>query len=377
MTRESERTDVLIVGAGPAGSSLAWGLRGSGLRIAVMDRARFPRDKTCAGWVTPPVWRALELDADEYAKSGRTLQPIRGFQIGRSGDAAARAVEREVVSHGIRRCEFDAYLLERCGAELRLGEPVREVERFEDGWRVNGSLRARLLVGAGGHFCPVARALMQGRPKETPIAAQEIEAPLGDAEARALAVDPLVPEIWFTRDLAGYGWVFRKGDYLNVGLGRRGGEGLSEELRAFLAELRAAGRIPERWGGGVHGHAYLTYAATRRPLAGERVALIGDAAGLAYPKSGEGIRPAVESGLLLARALLGARAVDDARALADYERAVIARFGPRLAPRDRALAPIPGWQAALAGKLFALPAFARRVVVRRWFLQSHAAPPPA
>jgi geranylgeranyl reductase family protein len=372
--RSSNELDVLIVGGGPAGSSLAWGLRESGLRVVVMDRARFPRDKTCAGWVTPPVWRALALDPDEYAKSGRTLQPIRGFQIGRSGGAFARAIEREVVSHGIRRCEFDAYLLERCGAELRLGEAVREIAREPDGWRVNGTLRARLLVGAGGHFCPVARALMQGRPKEMPIAAQEIEAPLSEAELRAVAVDPLVPEIWFTRDLAGYGWVFRKGDYLNVGLGRRGGEGLSEELRAFLAELRATGRIPESWGDGVHGHAYLTYAATHRPLTGDRVALLGDAAGLAYPKSGEGIRPAVESGLLLARALLGARSVDDAGALAAYERAVLARFGPRLVPGDRAGGPVPGWQAAFAGKLFATPAFARRVVVRRWFLQSHGPP---
>jgi flavin-dependent dehydrogenase len=367
---EVERVDVLIVGGGPAGSSLAWGLRGAGLRVRVMDRARFPRDKTCAGWVTPPIWRALALDPEEYAKTGRTLQPIRGFQIGRSGDRPARAVENAVISHGIRRCELDAFLLARCGAEQRLGEPVRTLTREPDGWRVNDAVRARLLVGAGGHFCPVARALMAGAPKETPIAAQEIEAPLSAHEARGLSLAPDVPEIWFTRDLAGYGWAFRKGDFLNVGLGRRGGEQLSEHLRAFLAELRAAGRIPKSWGDGVHGHAYLTYGATRRPLAQPGVALIGDAAGLAYAKSGEGIRPAVESGLLLARALLGARGADDAGALVAYERSIEARFGAREPAGESPPAPPPAWQAALAGKLFAIPAFARRVVIARWFLNA-------
>jgi flavin-dependent dehydrogenase len=359
-----ERVDVLVVGGGPGGSSVAWGLRDSGLRVRVVDRAAFPRDKTCAGWVTPPVWSALGIDPKDYAAEGRTLQPIRGFQIGRLGDAASRVRERDVISHGIRRCEFDTFLLRRCGAELRLGEPVRALERRPDGWLVDGSMHARLLVGAGGHFCPVARHLDGGRAKELPIAAQEIELELGGEEAR---VDPELPEIWFSADLAGYGWAFRKGRFLNVGLGRRGGEGLSEHVQSFFDELRRAGRIPASWRGRVHGHAYLTYGSTRRPLTAPGVALVGDAAGLAYPKSGEGIRPAVESGLLLARALAGASDPADPGALARYQASLVARLGAR-APRLAAGHAPPAWQAALAGRLFALPWFARRVVVERWFL---------
>ena len=56
-----ERVDVLIVGGGPAGSSCAWGLRGSGLDVLVLDAARFPRDKVCAGWITPPILAELAL----------------------------------------------------------------------------------------------------------------------------------------------------------------------------------------------------------------------------------------------------------------------------------------------------------------------------
>jgi flavin-dependent dehydrogenase len=362
-----ERVDVLVVGGGPAGSSAALGLRGSGLRVRVMDRADFPRDKTCAGWVTPPVFRALGLDPKDYAAEGRTLQPIRGFQIGRLGNEASRVRAREVVSYGIRRCEFDAYLLRRCGAELRTGEAVRRIERRADGWLVNGAVHARLLVGAGGHFCPVARALDAGPGKEVPIAAQELELELGDEEP---ALDPELPEIWFSADLGGYGWAFRKGRFLNVGLGRRGGEGLAGHVQAFVDGLRRAGRIPETWGGRVHGHAYLTYGSTRRPLAAPGAALVGDAAGLAYPKSGEGIRPAVESGLLLARALAGGSDPAAPEALARYEASVVARLGAR---GPGATGRPPRWQAALAGRLFALPWFARRVVVERWFLNRHAA----
>jgi menaquinone-9 beta-reductase len=362
-----ERVDVLVVGGGPAGSSVAHGLRESGLRVRVMDRAEFPRDKTCAGWVTPPVFRALGLEPKDYAGEGRTLQPIRGFQVGRLGAGASRVRARGVISYGIRRCEFDTFLLRRCGAELRTGEPVRRVERRADGWLVNGAVHARLLVGAGGHFCPVARALDDGSDKEVPITAQEIELELGDAEP---TLDAEVPELWFCADLGGYGWAFRKGRFLNVGLGRRGGEALAEHVQAFLDELRRAGRIPDGWGGRVHGHAYHTYGSTRRPLSGPGVALVGDAAGLAYAKSGEGIRPAVESGLLLARALAGARDPASPEALARYEASVVARLGAR---GPRVNEPVPRWQAALAGRLFALPWFARRVVVERWFLNQHVA----
>ena len=291
-------------------------------------------------------------------------------QAAQRRDRSARVAEPSVVSHGIRRCEFDAFLLGRCGAELRLGEPVSSLARAPDGWVVNGALHARLLVGAGGHFCPVARALTPAEPnKEPAITAQEIEAPLTDEDVRALHVDDDMPELWFTRDLEGYGWVFRKGRFLNVGLGRRG-SGTAEQMRAFVAQLREARRIPPAWDGAVHGHAYLTYSRAPRPLWRTRAALIGDAAGLAHDKSGEGIRPAVESGLLLARALVRARDVGDAEALEAYAESIRARFGPRASAEESAPHALPRWQAAAAGALFAQPWFARRVVVGRWFLNA-------
>ena len=84
-----ERCDVLIVGGGPAGSSAAWALRDAGLDVVVLDRREFPRDKTCAGWVTPQVVESLELDLADYARGGRTLQPLHGFAVWSQNDADA------------------------------------------------------------------------------------------------------------------------------------------------------------------------------------------------------------------------------------------------------------------------------------------------
>src|SRR5271169_6382893 len=145
--------EVLIVGGGPGGSSCARALVQAGIDTCVIDKAPFPRDKVCGGWITPQTVTSLELDLDAYGR-GRTLQAITSFAVGMVGGRVAKVDYGRAVSWAIRRCEFDDYLLRRSGARLRLGEPVEAIERVADGWRVNGSLRARLLVGAGGHGCP-------------------------------------------------------------------------------------------------------------------------------------------------------------------------------------------------------------------------------
>ena len=73
--------DAIVAGAGPAGSTAARLLARQGAGVLLLDKARFPRDKVCAGWITPPVLRARGVDPQDYAKGGRVLQPIR--EIGR------------------------------------------------------------------------------------------------------------------------------------------------------------------------------------------------------------------------------------------------------------------------------------------------------
>ena len=79
-----DHCDVLIVGGGPAGSSCAWKLLGAGLDVVVLDRKSFPRDKPCAGWITPAVVESLQLDLNEY-REGRVLEPIMAFVVGAMG----------------------------------------------------------------------------------------------------------------------------------------------------------------------------------------------------------------------------------------------------------------------------------------------------
>jgi flavin-dependent dehydrogenase len=364
--------DVLIVGGGPAGSSCAWKLRRAGLDVVVWDRRVFPRDKICAGWITPQILAELQLDTDAYIADGLTLQAFTGFAISRLGDNETRVGYGRPVSYGIRRCEFDHYLLRRSGAQLCLGQPVDTLQRCNGEWVLNDAIRAPVLVGAGGHFCPVAQRLgAQLGAAEPIVAAQEAEFELSPAQQLACTVAPDVPEIFFTRDLKGYGWVVRKGAYINIGLGRQDSQRLGEHVARFVTFLVQRGKIPERLPMKFHGHPYLLYGAAQRPLRGDAALVIGDAAGLAYARSGEGIRPAIESGLLAADTILEAAGSYSRERLAAYERRVVARLGPRQAAPG-VTDVLPQYIAGpLAGRLFASAWFARRFVVDRWFLHRH------
>jgi len=198
--------DVLIVGGGPAGSSCAWALRHSGLDVVLLDRARFPRDKTCAGWITPPVLRLRQIDVDDYSRS-RTFQPISSFRTGILGESLMETHYPEVVSYGIRRCEFDHYLLERCGADVVMETPVRSLHREGGRWIMNDEFTAPWLVGAAGNFCPVARMLGASTLETVPlVTAQEVEFRVAPEELDQLKVAGTMPELFFSRDLNGYGW---------------------------------------------------------------------------------------------------------------------------------------------------------------------------
>ncbi|MDX1587571.1 MAG: NAD(P)/FAD-dependent oxidoreductase [Oleiphilaceae bacterium] len=366
--------DAIIVGGGPAGSTLAWALTRQGRRALVLDKQDFPRDKTCAGWVTPAVLRALEISPGEYSRE-RVMQPIYRFRIGMMGQKPVENDHGDTpVSYGIRRCEFDDYLLRRSGATLALNEKFRTMERDDQGlWQVNERYRAPVVIGAGGHFCPVAARIGAGPGRhETAVVAKEVEFAMTPEQARDCLVRGDTPELWFCRDLVGYAWVFRKGHYLNVGLGREDNHRLGDHLQAFVQDMQQAGRIPEDMPGRFQGHAYLLYDHAPRPLLDDGVMLIGDAAGLAYTQSGEGIRPAVESALMAAGVIARASGSDySASTLAPYEQQLQARFGRRHNPGEQGLA-IPDWaRNHLAPALMRTHWFTRKVVTQRWFLHEH------
>ncbi len=367
--------DVLIVGGGPAGSSCAWHLVKAGLDVLVLDRKAFPRDKPCAGWITPAVFHELDIDPNEYRQQGRVLEPITAFCTSLMGGAEVETGYGKPISFGVRRCEFDHYLLRRSAARLQLAEPLKTIERSGEGWVVNGQIQARLVVGAGGHFCPVARFLgaRVGR-NETAVNAQEIEVELDADQMAACPVRSGIPYLYFCSDLKGYGWYYRKGNYLNVGLGREDEDRLSEYVHTFCAWLKAQGKVPRTVLEKFSGHAYLLYPrAGRRRLVDDGVLLIGDAAGMAYSPSGEGIRPAVESGLLAADVILEAAGDYRLARLEPYRTRLTARFGKR--PANDLASRIPEWlKRLIARRLMAWRWFSRHVLVDRWLLHLHEPP---
>jgi geranylgeranyl reductase family protein len=366
--------DALVVGGGPAGSSCARALERAGLDVVVLDRASFPRDKVCAGWVTPQVIRSLDLDTADYAR-GRTFQPITAFRTGLIGDRGTIDTSYDTpVSYGIRRCEFDHYLLQRSGARLAPPAPVTSMRRDGRDWIVNDGIRTPLVVGAGGHFCPVAKQLNPEPPQASLVVAQEVEFLVDAADEAAYAIAPERPELYFSRDLQGYGWCFRKGRHMNIGFGRLDRRSLPKGTAEFVEYLAREGRVPAgatyKW----HGHAYLLASAAGRRVVDDGVVLVGDAAGLAYPQSGEGIRPAVESGLMAAETILAARGVYDRARLSPHAGRLAERFGAGSAPAALSGLVPDGLTRSLSPIVMAWPWFVRHFLIDRWFL--HQQQPP-
>ena len=365
-----ESCEVLIVGGGPAGSTCAAKLVAAGLDVLLLDQANFPRIKPCAGWITPAVLTALAIDPAEYGQ-GRVLQAISGFRTGLINGPEVVTRYDQIVSYGIRRDEFDHYLLQRSNVRQHLGAGVHSLERQDGGWLVNGWIKTRLLIGAGGHFCPVARLFGARVGAEAVVVAQVAEEVLSPEQEQHCPVAGDTPALLFCPDLQGYGWLFRKGNLLNVGFGRRDRQDFARHLRDFRAFLVARGELPADFTGHFQGHAYCLYnRQTGRQCVGEKALLIGDAAGLAAVHSGEGILPAIESALLASATIVAARG--------DYRYSTLESYAARLArhcngawPLAPSL-PLPArFTQRLGASLLATPWATRHLILNRWFLHAH------
>jgi menaquinone-9 beta-reductase len=308
-----EVADVVVIGAGPAGTAAAIAAARNGLRVVCVDKAAFPRDKTCGDGLTANALRLLaalgvsntDLVGAEpvFVRETVLVSPSgRRVSLPIPGDGAHAAV--------VRRRALDAVLVEvarRTGVDVREGVAVVGVEQngesvlctFDDG----SSIDAPHAVAADGHWSAVRRVLEPDAPRD-----------LGEWHAVRQYFDGVHDErLWviFERDLLpGYAWVFPlPGGRANVGYGvlrsdRRTGRELKElwpdllarpVLRDVLgpsaraAEPVRAWPIPTRYDPG--------------RLRSGRVLFAGDAAGVVDPMTGEGIAQAIESGMLAAEAI--------------------------------------------------------------------------
>lgn len=366
-----ETCEVLIVGGGPSGSICAERLKQAGMDVLLLDREQFPRHKPCAGWITPAVLASAGIDLEEY-RQGRVLQDISNFRVGLIKGPMQTISYGETVSYGIRRCEFDHYLLERSQVRRSLGEPVTTLERKDGGWLVNNRIRTRLLVGAGGHFCPVARLLGATIGHEEVVVGQVAEFAMSPEEERLCPARHDTPALFFCQDMKGYGWIFRKGKYLNVGLGRMARSNLAGHAREFYAFLKQHSELPANFSSRFQGHAYRLYdRRARRTCVGDGALLIGDAAGVAYPQSGEGILPSIESALLAVETILAADSDYRSDRLAAYTERLAQRFG-NLHSRIPVLPVYSEAVRFLGSRLLSSKWFLRNILLDSWFLHTES-----
>ncbi|MDB4948784.1 MAG: NAD(P)/FAD-dependent oxidoreductase [Gemmatimonadetes bacterium] len=321
--------DVLVAGGGPAGAATAAHLARAGLRVTLLDRQRFPRDKVCGDFVGPAAM--VELDAlgvtgvPEY----RATNVIRHAAVHLNGVELIRQPLPQVEgmpAYGrvIPRMLLDAWLLDaarRAGANLVEGVRVTGFDAGPHGVTVAAerdrepcTFRARLLVGADGSNSVVARTLRGSVPPD---------------EDRIVAVRAYYdgdsgPEdrcdLYFTGEsFPGYYWLFPTGGgRANVGVGMvlETLPPTGDHLRGLLLDLVArdpalSARLEgARMEGKVVGWPLTTYDA-RLPVVGERVMLVGDAAGFINPLNGEGIQYALVSARWAAETVADAVAADD------------------------------------------------------------------
>lgn len=290
--------ETIVVGGGPAGSSAAWRLGQHHRQCLVLDREAFPREKLCAGWITPEVLEDLQFTATDYPHRFLTFDALK-ISLWRL------PLTLHSPQHSIRRFEFDAWLLQRSGAEV-IEHEVRQIEDVGDGFELDGRYRCRYLIGAGGTRCPVYRALFRPlapRRKSLQAVALELEFPYAWRSPHC--------HLWFLNDgLPGYSWYVPKADgYINIGVGgmaaalKRSGDDIRRHWDALVKRLGESGLL-DAMPGEPRGYSY--FLRDEKPMASTANAfLAGDAWGLATRDMCEGIGPAVRSGLIAAETIVG------------------------------------------------------------------------
>jgi geranylgeranyl reductase family protein len=319
-----ERFDVAVIGAGPAGSTAALRLARAGARVLVVDKARFPRDKPCGGGITYRAVRELPVDVSPVVED-----TVDRFEVRLRYGRTIERTSSEPLCLMTQRRRLDGFLARACareGADFREGVRVSDIAADGDGvsLTVDGApVKARALLGADGVNGTVARSTGLEQRHRIGVA---LEGNLSyDRVARDRYAGRLVLELGNVP--GGYGWVFPKGDHVNFGIG--GWESEGPRLREHLARLCAehgvdAGRLTD-----VRGYRLPMRRPEALPARG-RIALIGDAAGLVDPLSGDGMYEAFVSARIAAEHTLRLLS-GETETFAAYAEEVVTMLGPNAA----------------------------------------------
>jgi geranylgeranyl reductase family protein len=280
--------DIIVVGSGPAGSAAAVTALKAGLRVAIIDKATFPRDKLCGGLFTGRSEKAMAR-VFGLAVTPELFLTSDHMRFSASGAPLADITDAPPMHLTMRR-DFDAMLHGEAvakGARAYLGAPVSQIDAEAKRVTIRGgeTLSYTVLIGADGVSSFVARTLF-GRPFDPEQIAfgLEIESPLQPGRDGAVEIDFDAAE-W------GYGWSFPKHKSMTVGVCGINGRNadMKANMAAYVDQLGADASLKYKG-------QYLPFGDYRKRPGQDAILLAGDAAGLVDPITGEGIALAMESG---------------------------------------------------------------------------------
>lgn len=301
--------DLTVVGGGPAGATCARHAAESGLDVVLLEKAHHPREKPCGGALGPQTIRNLDLDISSVIE-----RTFHAAVVHSPSGKKVTLTSEGLVGHIVTRSMFDEYLLRKAadaGVEVIQGVEVIGLEQLRSGTRalaVGDSYKSHLLVGADGVNGIVAKELgirTKWSPEHiavclstnVPMSARDVESVMTTLGTNG---SPAI-ELYFGLVSWGYGWCFPKKNGFNIGIGCRA------DKQGNLQQMweKFAGMITEEKGINIDVSSRVSY---RVPIGdklnrsiGRRSMLIGDAAGLVSPLTGEGISYAIQSGIMAAK----------------------------------------------------------------------------
>ncbi len=310
--------DVLIVGAGPAGSSCALALKDAGLKVTIIDKAKsFPRDKICGDAIIGSAVKVLNSLDSSYAKELEQFSIKQTISSTRLINHNKREVtlDWKLKAYNCKREEFDHFLVElvrkKTSTEFIFQTEIKSIEVFEDHLQLitpNGSITGSIVVGCDGAHSIIAKK-MAGFAIDRNHYSGAVRVYCKNIKSKA----PNTNEVFFSRKFKpGYFWIFPVSENLyNIGFGMLSKTISEQKINLSKALFEVIDEFPElreRFKNveiisEIKGFG-LPLGTRNLPISGERFLLCGDAASLIDPVSGEGIGNAMASGQLAAKHII-------------------------------------------------------------------------
>ncbi len=288
--------DVIVVGAGPAGAICSYTLARRGLAVLLLEREKLPRYKPCGGALSIKARELLDFNLEGIIEA-----EIYSATFSYKNERSITTEKSTPYTYMIMRDKFDYFLTQKaCAAGVQLKEGTRVIDIIESEEQVEivtedgNSFNSRVVVGADGIFSTVARKTGLNKNIKRAVAI-EGELPVSETFLKdwekgvSIEVGSVSP---------GYGWIFPKKGHLSIGVAqfKEKAEGLKDLFFKFLSEQGLEFKDGMKFSGHL-----IPVAGKIKQISKNRVLLVGDAAGLVDPLSGEGIYYALKSGIIAAR----------------------------------------------------------------------------